>query len=59
MTFFIQPENQQKKVINGNLSGAGEGNRTPVISLGSWNSAIELHPHESIGILSHFDVIVK
>lgn len=24
--------------------GAGEGNRTPVVSLGSWNSTIELHP---------------
>ena len=24
--------------------GAGEGNRTPVFSLGSWHSAIELHP---------------
>ena len=25
--------------------GAGEGNRTPVFSLGSWHSTIELHPH--------------
>jgi hypothetical protein len=25
---------------------AGEGNRTPVTSLGSWSSTIELHPHE-------------
>lgn len=24
--------------------GAGEGNRTPVVSLGSFCSAIELHP---------------
>ncbi len=27
------------------VSGAGEGNRTLVASLGSWCSAIELHPH--------------
>ncbi len=27
------------------LSGADDGNRTRVTSLGSWNSAIELHPH--------------
>ena len=27
-------------------SRAGEGNRTPVTSLGSWSSTIELHPHE-------------
>jgi hypothetical protein len=26
-------------------SGAGDGNRTHVISLGSWSSTIELHPH--------------
>ena len=26
------------------LDGAGEGNRTPVSSLGSWRSTIELHP---------------
>lgn len=25
--------------------GAGDGNRTRVASLGSWNSAIELHLH--------------
>ena len=25
--------------------GAGEGNRTPVVSLGSFCSTIELHPH--------------
>jgi hypothetical protein len=24
--------------------GAGEGNRTPAISLGSWSSTIKLHP---------------
>ena len=28
--------------------GAGEGNRTLVASLGSWSSAIELHPHGKI-----------
>jgi hypothetical protein len=27
------------------INGAGEGNRTLVSSLGSWRSAIELHPH--------------
>lgn len=26
-------------------AGADDGNRTRVASLGSWNSAIELHPH--------------
>lgn len=28
-----------------NNNGAGEGNRTLASSLGSWRSAIELHPH--------------
>ncbi len=28
-----------------NEVGAGEGNRTLASSLGSWRSAIELHPH--------------
>ncbi len=27
------------------IFGADDGNRTRVTSLGSWNSAIELHPH--------------
>ena len=27
------------------LTGAGEGNRTLVVSLGSFCSTIELHPH--------------
>ena len=27
------------------MLGAGEGNRTLVISLEGWNSTIELHPH--------------
>ena len=27
-------------------SGAGDGNRTHVISLEGWSSTIELHPHE-------------
>ena len=27
------------------VGGAGEGNRTPVVSLGSFCSTIELHPH--------------
>src|SRR3990172_8491782 len=30
--------------------GAGEGNRTPIPSLGSWYSATELHPLYSIGL---------
>ncbi len=29
------------------VSGAGEGNRTPVASLEGWSSTIELHPRES------------
>jgi hypothetical protein len=29
--------------------GAGEGNRTPVTSLGSWSSTIELHPRRQDG----------
>lgn len=29
-----------------NKSGADEGNRTPVASLGSWSSTIEPHPHK-------------
>lgn len=31
-----------------NPNGAGEGNRTPVTSLGSWSSAIELHLHSGV-----------
>ena len=27
-------------------NGAGDGNRTHVISLEGWSSTIELHPHE-------------
>lgn len=27
------------------LNGAGDGNRTHVISLEGWSSTIELHPH--------------
>lgn len=33
-----------KKTPIGVFSGADEGNRTPVASLGSWSSAIEPHP---------------
>lgn len=29
------------------LNGAGEGNRTPVISLEGWSSTIKLHLHKS------------
>lgn len=31
--------------VSSPLDGAGEGNRTLVVSLGSFCSAIELHPH--------------
>ena len=34
--------------VGGGQAGAGEGNRTLVVSLGSFCSAIELHPHSSI-----------
>src|SRR5438105_6648382 len=37
------------KVLRGKT--AGEGNRTPVCSLGSCRSAIELHPHRRFSIL--------
>ena len=29
------------------INGAGDGNRTHVISLEGWSSTIELHPHEN------------
>jgi hypothetical protein len=32
------------------IHGAGEGNRTLVLSLGSSRSAIELHPHSKAGV---------
>ncbi len=31
------------------MNGADDGNRTRVVSLGSWNSAIELHPQKKTG----------
>lgn len=35
--------------------GAGEGNRTPVVSLGSFCSTIELHPHfDRAGLYPNF-----
>ena len=40
-------------VTQTNQRGAGEGNRTLVVSLGSFCSAIELHPRGT-GILRHF-----
>ena len=36
----------------GEIFGAGEGNRTPVISLEGFCSTIELHPHRSYVELS-------
>src|SRR3546814_7756473 len=38
---FFQPS----ATARGQQNGAGEGNRTLVVSLGSFCSAIELHPH--------------
>ena len=39
--------------------GAGEGNRTPVLSLGSFHSTIELHPHQMLCILAICAAYVK
>ena len=33
------------------LNGAGDGNRTHVISLEGWSSTIELHPHQTFLII--------
>src|SRR5690606_1452218 len=38
---------KNKRERLGNKAGAGEGNRTLVVSLGSFCSAIELHPRVS------------
>ena len=40
---FVRPNHQPASARS--LIGAGEGNRTPVVSLGSCCSTIELHPH--------------
>ena len=54
---YIYMENKQvdkktHKTYNKNISlemlsslGAGDGNRTHVVSLEGWSSTIELHPH--------------
>jgi hypothetical protein len=46
---FLAPADETNDVI-----GAGDGDRTHAASLGSWNSAIELHPRilllENIGL---------
>ena len=34
--------------VSGEFSGAGEGNRTLVISLEGYGSTIELHPHSPV-----------
>ena len=39
-------------LLPGNENGAGEGNRTLVVSLGSFYSTIELHPHDKITLLN-------
>ena len=42
---ILPPQCQQKIAPKGAIFvGAGDGNRTHVASLGSWGSAIELHP---------------
>lgn len=38
-------------VLLQDVIGAGEGNRTPDISLGSWNFTIKLHPHGMIALI--------
>ena len=50
MSFFHKKNNPEVVYAKhlyclGLYLGAGEGNRTPVISLEGWNSTIELHPH--------------
>ena len=37
---------RRETIYDMEIKKAGEGNRTPVVSLGSWNSAIELHPRK-------------
>ncbi len=44
LSFYNKNNSRTYSVRKLLLIGAGEGNRTPVVSLGSWNSAIELHP---------------
>ena len=39
-------EYKKRNRINSFFKRAGDGNRTHVISLGSWSSAIELHPQQ-------------
>ena len=41
------------------VTGAGEGNRTLVCSLGSCRSAIELHPQTELRILKVPDMLFK
>ena len=41
-------------LLPSNGNGAGEGNRTLVVSLGSFYSTIELHPHDKIVLLNGF-----
>ena len=38
-------------------NGAGEGNRTPVVSLEGWSSTIELHLHVYLKQLFHSNKI--
>ena len=43
---FVPPTSHKKTALKGCcFIGAGDGNRTHVISLEGWSSTIELHPH--------------